>query len=64
VFYASALCESIKDKDRTRQLLRDAHHHGVRVLKPDLFESEANWEPVLSSEAPDDPGRASSRSRG
>jgi DNA polymerase-3 subunit alpha len=52
VFYASALCESITDGDRTRQLLRDAHHHGVRVLAPDLFESEANWEPVLSSKLP------------
>jgi hypothetical protein len=45
VFYASALCESIKDKDRTRQLLRDAQHHGVRVLKPSLKESDANWRP-------------------
>jgi DNA polymerase-3 subunit alpha len=52
VFYASALAESIKDKDRTRQLLRDAHHHGVRVHKPDLRASEANWTPLLSRKLP------------
>jgi DNA polymerase-3 subunit alpha len=52
VFYASALAESIKDKDRTRQLLRDAHHHGVNVLKPDLRTSEANWAPVLGRKLP------------
>jgi hypothetical protein len=52
VFYAAALYESIKDKDRTRQLLRDAAHHGVRVLKPDLKHSEANWSPVLTAKIP------------
>jgi DNA polymerase-3 subunit alpha len=47
VFYASALAESIKDKDRTRQLLRDAEHHGIRILKPNLQTSGPNWEPKL-----------------
>jgi hypothetical protein len=52
VFYASALAESIKDRDRTRQLLRDAHHHGVRVLMPDLLKSDANWTPVQEARIP------------
>jgi DNA polymerase-3 subunit alpha len=52
VFYAAALYESVKDKDRTRQLLRDADHHGVRVLKPDLQRSSANWAPVLDRKTP------------
>ena len=45
VFYGSALAESIKDGDRTRQLLRDAHHHGVAVKLPDVRQSDANWRP-------------------
>lgn len=51
-FYAAALYESVKDKDRTRQLLRDAYHHGVRVLKPSLQHSEENWTPVLDAKTP------------
>lgn len=48
VFYAATLYESTKgnDKPRTRQLLRDADAHGVRVLVPSLTRSKANWRPV------------------
>lgn len=59
VFYAAALAESIKDKDRTRQLLRDAAKpvdwykpNGVKVRLPDLNDSEANWSPVRPSKLP------------
>lgn len=59
VFYAAALRESIKDGDRTRQLLRDADKRvdwykpkGVRVRLPDLGESEANWAPIRPSARP------------
>jgi DNA polymerase-3 subunit alpha len=59
VFYAAALRESIKDKDRTRQLLRDAAKpvdwykpKGVRVKLPDLATSEANWAPVRPARRP------------
>jgi DNA polymerase-3 subunit alpha len=65
VFYAAALRESIKDKDRTRQLLRDAAKpvdwykpRGVRVKLPDLAKSEANWSPIRP---PARPGRRSAR---
>lgn len=55
VFYAAALRESIKDKERTRQLLRDAEKptwykpRGVLVKLPDLATSEASWAPVRSN---------------
>lgn len=45
VFYAAALRESIKDKERTRQLLRDAEKHNIKVKLPDLQSSDANWIP-------------------
>jgi DNA polymerase-3 subunit alpha len=54
VFYAAALKQSIKDKERTRQLLRDAEKpvdwykpKGVEVRLPDLAKSDANWRPIL-----------------
>lgn len=46
VFYAAALAESAGDKERTRQLLRDAEKHDVRVRLPSVSRSEANWSPV------------------
>lgn len=52
VFYAAALAESIKDKERTRNLLRDAAKpmwykpDGVTVKVPDLNRSRANWIPA------------------
>lgn len=46
VFYAAQLAESIKDKDRQRQLLRDADKHGIEIRLPDIRRSEANWAPV------------------
>jgi DNA polymerase III subunit alpha len=46
VFFAAQLAESSKDKERHRYLLRDAAHHGIRVLTPSLKRSEASWAPV------------------
>ena len=46
VFYAAALAEAVSNKDRTRQLLRDADKHGVRVLTPSVARSESSWAPV------------------
>lgn len=59
VFYAAALREFIKDKDKTRQLLRDAAKpvdwykpKGVKVKLPDLHTSEDNWRPVRPAARP------------
>jgi DNA polymerase-3 subunit alpha len=46
VFYAASLAEAAGSTDKHRDLLRDADKHGVRVLKPSLKRSEANWAPV------------------
>lgn len=46
VFYAAQLREANRDKERRRYLLRDAQHHGVRVLLPSLARSEASWAPI------------------
>jgi DNA polymerase-3 subunit alpha len=61
VFYAAALSESIKDRDRTRQLLRDAAKptwykpEGVTVRLPHIRHSEANWKPIRPKGRPTSP---------
>lgn len=49
ILYAGQLCESVKDKPRTRMLLRDAGKHDVKTLPPSLKKSTANWQPVIQS---------------
>jgi DNA polymerase III subunit alpha len=46
VFYAASLTRTVKDKDKTRWLLRDAGKHDVTVYPPSPKKSEAGWRPM------------------
>jgi len=46
VFYAASLTEAASDPERTRNLLRDADKHQIKVRRPSLAKSEEGWSPV------------------
>lgn len=52
VFFAAQLKEANRNPERKRYLLRDAAHHGVRIVLPSLKRSEASWAPVRKSGRP------------
>lgn len=51
VFYACSLAQT-GDKDRTRELLRDAHKHEVVVKPSHPKHSEVTWKPLLKKKRP------------